>query len=190
MGSDKALLVMNGKTLLQQTAETCIAAGLPVIVIGREKPAGWKLDVVRFVPDDKPDQGPLAGIATALRQVDGAVAVMACDMPNVTSAAVKWLIAEYKKNSGEHGLIVMSKKGMEPLFSVYAPSAITHIEAALASGERSCHRCIKSGKFHNREISTDFLSTITNVNTPEDLEIASCKSPKGDAERNSTNLRS
>jgi molybdopterin-guanine dinucleotide biosynthesis protein A len=170
MGSDKALLVVDGKTLLHRAAQTCLLARLPVIIVGREKPAGWTLTEALFVPDDKPDQGPLAGIATALRQVDGAVAAMACDMPNLTVEALQWLVEEFRKNSSEHGVVVTGEKGMEPLFSVYASAARKHIESVLAAGERSCHRCIKSGKFAQIAIPEHLTTKLANVNTREDLK--------------------
>lgn len=168
MGSDKAMLLLNGQTLLHRTAAACIDVHLPVIVVGRAAPDGWILDPVRFMPDDQIDQGPLIGIATALRAAGSDIIALACDMPNISITALSWLIDE--PPSEPHGIIARSRKGLEPLFSRYTKDALAHIDHSIATGERSCHRCIRSGLFSYRDIPDRLQAAVINLNTPEDVE--------------------
>ena len=86
MGRPKELLEWNGVPLLAHVVQVLAAGtGGPVVVVHA---AGQQLPPlpgpVEIVEDELPDQGVLAGIATGLRHLDGAVEVAyasAVDMP-------------------------------------------------------------------------------------------------------------
>ena len=66
MGRDKATLDAGDGPLLERSARLGLELGLPVLVVGRERPTNWPLPTVRFVADRMPGQGPLGGLVTAL----------------------------------------------------------------------------------------------------------------------------
>lgn len=92
-GSDKALHLLDGETLLARTARVCAEAGLAVVVVARhERPGG----LATIVEPDGP-RHPLHGVATALREAaargDTTAVVLPVDLPELTAAAVQALVA-------------------------------------------------------------------------------------------------
>ncbi len=166
MGTDKAALEVEGLTLLARTAQTALQAELPVLVVGRVRPADWFLEMVVFAEDSQPGLGPLGGLATALGQSDTAVLALACDLPLLTPDAVRWLGTQLGRGN-EHGLIVVNDGKWEPLFSVYRPACLPLIEARLAEGRRSLHGLIESGQFAFIDAPDWVAAQLVNVNTPE-----------------------
>jgi molybdopterin-guanine dinucleotide biosynthesis protein A len=172
MGTDKAGLVWQGTPLLERTCRAAVeAAGTPerVLVVGREHPAGWTLYGVRFAPDEMPGQGPLGGLATALRLADGADCVaVACDMPGLTVGALRWLMVAAPSDA-EHGAVTVNGGQWEPLFALYRPACAPLVEARLASGRRSLHGLIEAGRFAFLDAPPEVRAALVNVNTPEEF---------------------
>jgi len=84
MGRDKATLDLAGQTLLDRTIER-IPDDVPIIVSGPVVPV--ERDGVRFVREDPPGGGPVAGVDAALGLVATPVVVLlAADLPFVGAA--------------------------------------------------------------------------------------------------------
>ena len=169
MGTDKAALLFGGVPLLERAARTALAAGLPVLVVGRPRPDGWGTPGVDFAPDDAPGRGPLGGLGTALGRAPGAVLALACDLPLLTPEALGWLRDQAASGMGEHGLAVVNGGRWEPLFSVYAPACLPLIGARLAAGRLSLHGLIESGGFAPVDAPAWVTAQLVNINTPEEL---------------------
>jgi len=169
MGTDKAALILGGVTLLERTARTVLSAGLPVLVAGRTRPDGWPLAETDFVSDAAHGRGPLGGLETALRRMGGPVLAVACDMPLLTSNALRWLRDQAASRMGEHGLAVLHDGQWEPLFSIYTPTCLPLIESRLAAGRLSLHGLIEAGDFARANAPGWVALQLINVNTPEDL---------------------
>lgn len=97
--NDKAVADLAGNPMIRRVADRLAAAVDEIIVNCRPEQrsridqalAGLELPV-RFAEDPEPDQGPMAGIMTGLDAVDGEyAAVVACDMPFVSPAFVRYL---------------------------------------------------------------------------------------------------
>ena len=83
MGRDKALVQVEGITLLDRAIEQLRPHAKEVLVIG--DPARYTPIHAHVVPDDEPGNGPLGGLVTALAHARYVrVLVLACDMPNIT----------------------------------------------------------------------------------------------------------
>jgi molybdopterin-guanine dinucleotide biosynthesis protein A len=112
------------------------ATEMRAVVCNDERAAAW-FPGHRIVPDRDPGQGPLAGLATALRAAEGLPAiVVAWDMPFVTGGLLRSLrrrgeIAE-ACNVPVHG----EEGTAEPLCAYYRPEALRVAETLLARGER------------------------------------------------------
>jgi molybdopterin-guanine dinucleotide biosynthesis protein A len=90
-GADKAGLEHGGRTLLEG-ALAAVAGAAEVLVVGPETQTSVP---VRFVHEDPPGGGPLAGVAAGVAALDGAherVVVLAVDMPQVTAGTVGRLL--------------------------------------------------------------------------------------------------
>ena len=169
MGTDKAVLLFGGLSLLERTARTALFAGLTVLVAGRACPDGWQTPKVDFVLDAAPGRGPLGGLETALKHADGPVLAVACDMPLLTSEALIWLRDRAAASTSEHGLVVLNEGQWEPLFSVYAPACLPLIESRLAAGRLSLHGLIEAGDFARADAPGWVAVQLVNINTPEEL---------------------
>ena len=138
MGRDKAALPWQGGTLLGHVCATAQGAGLPVVV-GREAPAG-----IRMLADERPGDGPLAALAGVLAVHDGAVLLLACDLPRIDAEAVRWLMA---MPSGVDGAVLEVAGRLQPCCALYQPSCLDLARACLASGRRSLHALLDAGGF-------------------------------------------
>ena len=171
MGTDKAALRLGEKTLLERTAQMALDAALPVLIVGRTRPHDWLLSAA-FAEDAAPGLGPLGGLQTALHTVQAPVLALACDLPLLTTEALRWLRMQAEERQSGRGLIVVSEGRWEPLFSVYRPECLPLIEARLAAGQRSLHGLIEAGQFALAS-APDWLSAqLANVNTPAEWQAA------------------
>ncbi len=172
MGQDKAALVWDGMTLLERAARVA-SEGPPglVAVVGRERPQGWPLPNVRFVPDQAPGQGPLEGLLTALRVFkDTRLLAIACDLPLLDARALNWLMGEADARAPlAHGLACVNKGQIEPLFAVYTPSCLPLAEECRRAGLRSLQALIGRGRFAFADAPDWVCAGLVNVNTPDDL---------------------
>lgn len=175
MGRDKAMIPVGGVPMLERVARAALGAGLPVIVVGRQPPDGWPLDAVSFHPDHYPDTGPLGGLATALEVSGTSVLLLACDMPLITTEAIRWLIGQWD-GSGE-GVVAMNEGRMEPLFAVYGALLLPHIVSLSATREYSMNLLIgkKRRGFTKVDLPLPVREGVVNVNSEEDLDGLGCQ---------------
>ena len=171
MGRDKANLEVDGLPLLERTARVALSAGLPVLIVGRLQPADWPLDGVQFVEDAQTGRGPLGGLHRALTKAKGPVLLIACDMPRLSTDALRWLLAEGQSaRAGEHGLITINSGRWEPLFSIYTPNCLSLIEERMQQGRLSLHGLIEAGDFRYSAAPDWLEPLLLNINTPEELQ--------------------
>jgi molybdopterin-guanine dinucleotide biosynthesis protein A len=95
---------------------------------------------VRYALDEEPDEGPLAGLTTALTAVDTEFAiVLGCDMPLADGDALAALL-ERAQTTDADAVVPTTEGGPEPLHAVYrVESTRTAAQEALGDGRRSLH---------------------------------------------------
>ena len=169
MGRDKAALEIAGATLLERLIASGRALGVEVLVVGRAAPPHQQRAGVRFVPDEQPGQGPLGGLVTALAHAP-LVAAVACDLPGLDDAGLRWLLGLAGLRGEADGVATVTPAGIEPLFSLYAGRCLAAARARLASGQRALHRFIAAGDFVRVDAPPWLLPRLANVNTPEDWQ--------------------
>ena len=132
MGTDKALIEVGGQRLVDRAAAVLAAVADPVAEVG----PGWSdLPAVR---EDPPGSGPLAALsagAAALRAAghDGAVLVLAVDMPRVGIELLQFL-------AGRPGLATAVPRAggyPQPMCARYGPDVLAAVDERLAAGGRS-----------------------------------------------------
>ncbi|MFB6233002.1 MAG: molybdenum cofactor guanylyltransferase [Haloarculaceae archaeon] len=128
-----------------------------------------------FAPDERPDEGPMAGIATGLAAVDSEYAlVVACDMPFVDPAFVASLF-EYA--GGHDAAVPRPDEWFQTTQAVYrAEPMVAACEAAL---DRGAGRIVEP-LFELDYVVVDreqieahtTMETFENLNTREEFEAA------------------
>lgn len=173
MRGDKALLVVDGRTLTERVLESLRPFASTSLLAGRALPG---IDVPA-IADQYGDAGPLGGIASALAAVRTPVAlVAACDMPSIAPPLVELLLAGAAAHPDAAAVMCRGDRGLEPLLSVWRPHlALPTLQAALTSGERAIHLAVRqlasavilppSQWQHADPTARSFV----NWNAPEDL---------------------
>jgi molybdenum cofactor guanylyltransferase len=134
MGRDKALLEIGSSTLIERAAALCAPLVSSVTLVGDSQ--RYSRFGLPTLADRWPGAGPLGAIATALAAAHQSwCLVLACDMPNVTSPWLEWLLARSTDSSAD-AIIAETDRGVEPLCAVYRAACASTLAAALDSGTR------------------------------------------------------
>jgi len=174
MGSDKALLRLDGIPLIERLLQRVSGLG-EEILITTNRPQDYQYLGLRLASDPEPGGGALHGLHTALEAARGqTVLVLACDMPFVSRP-----LLEHMLQLAEAADLVVPRRGgeYEPLHAVYSKGCLPALEAALLQGERRMISFFPSLNLHTVEqeeidrLDPEGLSFF-NVNTPEDLRKA------------------
>lgn len=174
MGRAKALLPWGQVTLLEHVVATLTPLATSVIVVAAPEqelpPLPPEVLVVR---DAIAGEGPLRGLEAGLNALAGraeAAFVCGCDMPELSPA----LIGHVAKFLGDHAALVIEHEGhWQPLHSLYRVDLLPALQAALAAGERSPQRWLRSvdpfvvAAETLREFDPE-LRSLRNMNTPEE----------------------
>ena len=170
MGSDKALLSVDGIPLLVRMARIAQEVTPRVLVVGRARPFDWPFPGVSFVPDAMPGLGPLGGLMTALRAAgDDTVLALACDMPLLTADALRWLLNAGTTHALADGVVTVNRSQVEPLFALYTAACLPLVESRIGENRCSLHGLIEAGAFGRIQAPPEIAATLVNMNTPADF---------------------
>jgi molybdopterin-guanine dinucleotide biosynthesis protein A len=139
MGTDKALIEVDGRRLVDRAAAILGAVADPVVEVG----PGWsRLPAVREHP---PGSGPLAALgagAAALRGAghDGPVLVLAVDMPRVSVELLRFLAGR----AGPETAVPRADGHPQPMCARYGADVLAAVDERLAAGGRSLRDLLES----------------------------------------------
>ena len=170
MGTDKALMPYLGKPLIRYSMDLALCYTKNIIISTNQD--GLRNLGFPVVADKFPLKAPLAGIhAGLLSSKTEWNLVLTCDMPNVSTRLVKYLISKLEKETelvlpGHHGYI-------EPLCGFYHRNLIPVIESNFGKNklspldllESEAHRIIQMEGITGEELSFIFK----NINEKKDL---------------------
>jgi molybdenum cofactor guanylyltransferase len=174
MGADKALLSLNGVTLLERTRAIVAQVCERVLIVGRRELYGGFGECLE---DVYPGCGPLAGIHAALLYSSTPYSLItAVDTPFLSPQFLDYLI----KRALESFAVVAAPRfagKVQPLCSVFARDFLPLAEEALKSGRYKVEPnfppeqtlILEEGDLAGFEIGADMFE---NLNTPGDLERA------------------
>lgn len=170
MGRDKALMEIDGRTMLDRAVELLRPHVREILVVG--DPSKYTTSHGTVIPDEIPGQGPLGGLTTALKRARYVrMLVIACDLPELNDR----LLTRLKTALDErHDAAVPKHDGLiEPLAAAY------HLRALEAFDQCLKERILKMSDALARvrsawvEVSPGeegWPSTLfRNVNAPSDL---------------------
>lgn len=159
MGQDKAALRLDGKTLLERTAEMLQALGIGEVLISGhiDCPPG-----TTFVPDVYPHRGPLSGIHAGLLAMHSPCAlVVPVDMPLLEGGTLRRLIAA-------HGPAPITVLSGEPMPGVFDGSLAPLCEQLLQQENHSLRRLFAAAGVQEIAAPGDTAQSF-NCNTQEDF---------------------
>lgn len=174
MGTDKAAIALNGRTLLERAIATMREVTSEVFILGSKRLYG---SLGAVVEDIFPDCGPLGGIHAALTHSKTLFnLIMAVDTPFISAGLLRYM-TERAAESGAMVTTLEINGYTQPLCAVYSREFLAVAEAALRSGSYKIaplfarDRTVTIGA----EELARFAFTpemLDNLNTPQDLERA------------------
>jgi molybdopterin-guanine dinucleotide biosynthesis protein A len=133
---------------------------------------------VSFALDPETDEGPMAGIGTGLAACAGEYAVVvACDMPFVDAAVVKYLFGRAESEDVDAAVPKLEDGWYQTTQAVYRADAMAAAcEAALANGDRKILAPLEELAWvvvdEAAVAEHGDLGTFENLNTREEFEAA------------------
>ena len=176
MGAEKALVELDGRTLLEHALTLARSVSPEVWIVGSKAKFSRYGDVVE---DEFPQHGPLGGIHAGLRSSTSELNLMlAVDMPFVEVRFLEFLFEEAARQ--ECAVVTIPRAGgaWQTLCAVYRRPFADLAEEALRAGKNKIDplfRGIEMRILEERElIERNFSPALfRNLNTPEELEQAS-----------------
>lgn len=169
MGRDKALLVLDGETLVARAARKLAAVAGEVLIADRGR---------GYLPgypsvEDGPGEGPAAGLLGAAGARPGrALLALACDLPEVPEA----LLARLAAGGGFDWVVPESERGLEPLCALYGPAALAALARRVGAGRLALNGLaeepgLRLDRLGARELARFGAGArlFANWNRPEDL---------------------
>ena len=164
MGRDKALLPLNGSTLVEQVASRVLLAAGAVTLVG--PPGQYRSLGYPIVADRVSGCGPLGGVFTALgvSQADWNL-IVACDMPDLTAGFLGDLL-QAAEAAGADCLVPQTASGLDPLCAVYHRRCLTSASSCITRKVFKMHDFVSSLRFAAWPVSDP--SVLVNANTPDE----------------------
>ena len=174
MGTDKAFLPFEGRTLLARALDLLRTLTPEVGIVG---PAAKFAPYGLVIEDVYPGRGPLAGIHAALSASTTELnLILAVDLPFVTESLLRFIVEQ----AGAADAVVTVPRiagGYQPLCAVYRRAFATLAQAALEAGRNKIDalfadtttRILEEPELRRFAFSAAMFD---NLNTPEDLRRA------------------
>lgn len=164
LGTNKALVMVNGSALIEHVIQTAKQFTDTVRIIAND-PEPYRHFNIPIAADIMPGGGPLSGIHTALSlSSTDYVLVLSCDMPLLTAKDIRPLISAYPG----FDITLYKHQKFEPLCAVYRRTCIGALEDLIKHGE---YRIIDLfPTLSVKVIRTDDPTPFTSINTWEDYK--------------------
>lgn len=136
MGTDKSMLPLKGRTIIENICEQ-LHAGFEQVLISANETDKFAFLGFEIVRDRVSDQGPLMGIASSLAASANELNfVVACDIPHIRLTFVRRMLSQAAKSSADI-VVPMTRDGQcEPLFAIYRRSVVKAMNEVLSTNRR------------------------------------------------------
>ena len=178
MGTDKAFVLLEGRTMLARALDLAHSLTSDVRIVGD---ASKFASLASVVEDLFPGCGPLAGIHTALRSsLSDLNLILAVDMPFVRPALLQYILGRAKTSVRAMVTVPRTSRGWQPLCAIYRRDFAAIAEKALRAGnykidalfDEADVQVISESELQSAGFSPDLF---LNLNTPDDLAEAARK---------------
>jgi len=178
MGTDKAFMTLNGRSLLERMLDLGQSVTPDVRIIGNAQKFA---PFAPTVEDVFQDCGPLGGIHAALRASSTELnLILAVDLPFVSPALLQYLITRAESAPDASATVPLAAGGWQPLCAVYRRVFADAAESALHKGRYKIDELfdvVQTQRIEAEELASAGFSPeiFRNLNTREDLEAAAEK---------------
>jgi phospholipid/cholesterol/gamma-HCH transport system ATP-binding protein len=178
MGTDKALVTLNGRSLLERMLDVGRSVTADVRIIGNTQKFS---QFAPTVEDVFGDCGPLGGIHAALRASPSELnLILAVDLPLVSTALLRYLITRAQSAPGASATVPHAAGGWQPLCAVYRRVFADAAESALRAGRYKIDELfdvVKTQRIEEEELASAGFSpeVFRNLNTREEVEASTEK---------------
>ena len=163
MGKNKAFLEKEGVSLAERSLAV-LDSVFEEVLVSSNSPELFERFGVPVIEDIFPDKGPMGGLYSVLKLAKyDYVFIMACDMPNVSSEGIQFLIDKI----GNEDIVVPSVLGrLHPLHAFYHKRITEEVENRLMKERLKIAELIENC---NAKIVQGMSNEIlVNANTPEE----------------------
>ncbi len=161
MGTPKALLGLEGETLLQRQADKLRTLGIEDVMIS----GGFELPDVRSIADEYPQRGPLGGLHACLKAAKHErCLVLSVDAPLIPVNALAHLCRAHT----EGVTVLRHEGGEEPLVAVYDSGLHNLVAPVIEFGGAPVRRLREMTAWNTFDYRGP-LEFLQNCNTPEDF---------------------
>jgi molybdopterin-guanine dinucleotide biosynthesis protein A len=189
MGSDKAALELEGITLLDRAVGLLRSQLDDVWVSVRADQKQLPVrSVYPLLEDRLENSGPAAGILAAHAHAPQAAwLVVACDLPLLDAATLRFLIDGRDSSLDATALVASAAADPEPLCAIYEPVTLAAFQAQASTGNLSPRAWLKHARV--RLLVAPDANALRNANTDAEFQRISeqlrerAKSPSGPAYR-------
>ncbi len=174
MGQNKALMPLGGERLVDRVVGALRESCSELLMV-TNSPEVYADIGIRMVGDVWPDKGSLGGIYSAIyHAATPYVLVVACDMPLLQAASLKYLIEQIE----DHDVVMPDVLGEpQPLHAIYARTCLEPIRRRLEADRLKIIgflpdvrvRTVTAAELHPFDPE---LLAFQNLNTPEEFEAA------------------
>lgn len=181
MGLPKALMPVDGTTLIERTGSVAAGLGGEIVLLGTAPfalPAAIR--ALPVIEDLHPGIGPMAGLEAMLRaRPNGPCMLLACDMPYLTASLLRRLDGV----QSDRDAVVCCTGGVSPrrhpCCGVYHPSVLPAVEAAVSAGRYSLTRLLEGLRVCEVVLADVEARWVENWNEPGDVTAAEQRAGQG-----------
>ena len=170
MGRNKALLRLNGRTLIEHVVQAARSVTDNIFLVTNQ-PDDFAFLQRPMYPDIIPNLGPIGGILTALHHCKTQhCLILACDLPFITPDALEALVRRTRAH--DRGAVLDVGRGPEPLCGIYPAAALAEVQARIDSGELKLQKLLDRLGVNVVDWHRDRDRVLFNVNTQDDFKAA------------------
>jgi molybdenum cofactor guanylyltransferase len=176
MGQDKALILWDGKPILQRVcaaAATCCAQVYILTPWQERYKHAIAIPNIHWLVENNPGQGAIAALAQGLNEIPTDwILLLACDLPLLEATILQAWAAQLEQLPADIlALVPRQTHGWEPLCAFYRYAALPKLQSFIQQGGRSFQIWLSQIPVQPLVVSDREAYMLRNCNTPSDLHM-------------------
>jgi len=183
MGTDKALLEIEGKSLLQRACEVA-AVVTPQVYVLTAWPDRYRSTITQqsqFLVEYNPGSGPLVALTQGLTEIVADwILLLACDLPLLDAQLIQnWANQLTEFPPSTLAVVPYQNSRWEPLCGFYRPQSLPSLQIFIDKGGRSFQEWLNQIPAIPLPVGKKEALMLSNCNTLEEFEQLKGKMSKG-----------